>query len=45
VHRRNFGDAGEELIVLALQPADVFFELVEVFVRFDHGFTEYNTRF
>ena len=34
--RRHFRDAHEELVVLALQAADVFLELVELFVLLDH---------
>ena len=37
VHRRELLDAGEELVVLVLQLADVFFELVQLVVLFDHG--------
>jgi len=35
VHRRELLDAREELVVLVLQLADVFFELVQLVVLFD----------
>src|SRR5207253_2316623 len=37
LHRRNFGDAREELIVLVLQLADVLLEEIELVVLFLHG--------
>ena len=33
---RHLGDPGEELVVLVLQAPDVFLELVELIVLFDH---------